>query len=634
MIADKIRFWGPVIVLLAICGNSTYRLVSTHLNSEIAEPRYDFTRPVPPRRGTIYDATRESDGGHHVLVESTPSWEYRLDPVAMTNELARSAGTRHPLTQAEMVSAVSDCLGLDYDKVLAMTQNTSNRYQLLGISSDGAVHAVMTNTAKVVGVRPVPTYERHYYEGARFSHILGSVNAENDGSCGLEQRFNRDLKGIPGSESGKMDANHRVLWDKKVETTPAVNGADIYLTVNHNLQYMADLALADGIRLYGAEAGWCVVLDVRTGEVLAMSSHPDFEPEEFGRAPDAAKVNRVTSFTYEPGSVMKVITAAAAIDAGVVGPESLYSSARHDERYYKLPGDGHHVWPERLSVREAIVKSSNIVIGKLGYDLGPKRLYAAMTRFGFGRKTGIELPGEEVGILRDPNKRMWDKATWSRAPIGQGVSVTAIQMASAYQTIANDGVRLAPRIVKRILDDKGSDILDPATRVPPEGERVISKRTARIMRDVMLGVTTKDGTARRAAIRGYSVAGKTGTAQKVKNGKYAPGLYRASFCGIVPSGVVKRDPTDREPAEARFVILVTLDFEKNVKFHQGGNSAGVIFARIARSALRQYNVEPDRPDEVADLTEAEFNVEIQKSSERYLMETDPDWDGDPNCMAD
>ena len=310
---------------------------------------------------------------------------------------------------------------------------------------------------------------------------------------------------------------------------------------------------------------------------------------------------------------MKVITAAAAIEAGIVGPDTMYSSDRFDKRYKSLPGDGSHKWDPQISVRKAIAKSSNIVIGKLGCDLGPKRLHAAMSRFGFGRKTGIELPGEEVGILRPWQK--WDQLTWSRAPIGQGVSVTALQMASAYQAIANDGVRMPPRIVRQVLDADGNDILDPSTRIAPGGERVLSRATARTMRDMMLKVNTPEGTA-----------------QKVRDRKYVPGLYRATFCGIVPSGVFKRDPSDAEPVPARVVILVTLDFEKNVRYHQGGNSSGRIFKRIAQAAMLHLNVAPDRPDEVNSLTQDEFDRMLRESEKRYVMELDPEWDGNTDWM--
>ena len=336
-----------------------------------------------------------------------------------------------------------------------------------------------------------------------------------------------------------------------------------------------------------------MVLDAASGAVLAMASLPDFHPLSYGRATDAQKVNRAVNYTYEPGSVMKVITACAAVESGFATPDTLFSTDRNDDHYYKLPGDGSHVWEPQMSLRDAIVHSSNIVIGKLGSDLGPERIWTFMRSFGFGERTGIELPGEECGILHDRKK--WKKPTWSRAPIGQGVSVTALQLASAYQAIANDGIRVPPHIVERVVGADGSELYRPPS---DRAARVISRATSRTVRGMMLGVASREGTARRAAMRGYSVAGKTGTAQKVVNGRYSDSLYRATFCGIVPSGVERRHPEDPEPAQPRVVVLVTLDFEKRTKFHQGGNSAAPVFKRIATAAMRYLAVEPDRPDEL------------------------------------
>ena len=354
-----------------------------------------------------------------------------------------------------------------------------------------------------------------------------------------------------------------------------------------------ETALAAGVEEFGAGSGWCIVLDVKTGAVLALASLPDFNPLVFGRTSDAAKVNRATNIVYEPGSVMKVITACAGIDSGIVTADTLYNTNRNDDRYYRLPGDGTHVWEPTMTVRDAIVHSSNIVIGKLGVDIGPERLYGYMKEFGFGRKTGVESPGEEPGLL--PPWQRWDKVKWSRAPIGQGVAVTAIQIASAYQAIANDGVRMKPHLLERIARPDGTLL---KSFEPEAVARPISAETSRTIREMMLGVASKSGTARRAAIKGYSVAGKTGTAQKVVDGRYSDSLYRATFCGIVPSGVVKRNENDAEPVPARVVILVTLDFEHKAKFHQGGNSSAPIFKRVATAAMRYYEVEPDRPDEL------------------------------------
>ena len=578
MRGENWRFWVPVVLLLAFAGYSTQKLIRAHVDPDVADIDYTFERDLPGCRGTIYD----SFGRSYPLAKSVPIWEYRMDPVALTNRIVRRKG-EEPRTRGQIADTIAEALGIDRIKVRKMALNTAKRYQFVAISSDPVAHEKLCDSTRVAGLRIEDTEVRQYLHGRLLSHVLGSVNAENVGSAGIELRYNRDLTGVPGKIRGMKDARGHEIYDRRIETISPLPGADIYLTVDHNIQYEVESALKWGMEEFGAASGWCVVMNPATGAILALASRPDFDPLAFGRASDAAKVNRVTNFTYEPGSVMKVITVAGAIDMGLVRADTKYPTNRNDERYYKLPGDGSHVWEPMMTVGDAVVHSSNIVVGKIGSDMGPKNLWTYMTRFGFGTKTGIELPGEEVGIIRDWKK--WDKATWSRAPIGQGVSVTAIQMCSAYQAIANNGLRMKPYIVEKIVDYRGEEIY---RHTPTPAGRPIKESTAREMRKIMLGVASPAGTARRAAIRGYSVAGKTGTAQKVINGHYSDSLFRATFCGMVPAS----DP--------KLVILVTLDFDEKRKSHQGGNSSGPVFRRIAIGALRYLMIPPDRPEELSD----------------------------------
>ena len=606
MRGENWRFWLPVLFLLAFTVYCGQRLVRSHLDPEVDAPNYVLKRKLIARRGGIYSSTGKSDP----FVKSVPFWEYHLDPVSLTNTVVRPKGEKKARKREAIVRTIADALKLDYKKVKAMAENGKNRYQFLAISSDPEAHRTLADSRLVAGVSIEDKQVRQYLDGRRLSHVLGSVNAEHVGSAGLEQRFNRELTGVPGTILGMRDARGRELYDKRnmEKSTSPIPGADIYLTINHNIQFETEEALKWGLREYGAASGWSIVMDSRTGAILAMASMPDFEPLAYGHVPDDVKINKATCFNYEPGSVMKVITAAAAIDAGMVGPGTVYMSNRDDSKYYRLPSDGSHDWvanPRPMTVREAIVHSSNIVIGKLAYDFGPKRLYAYMTKFGFGARTGIELPGEQCGILPNPSKRMWDKASWSRAGIGQFVAVTAIQLAGAYQSIANDGIRMRPYMVDRIVDADGVEIL---RRSPEPVGRTVSSRTARTMREVMLDVASPKGTARRAAIRGYSIAGKTGTAQKqIPGGKgYYQGLYRASFCGIVPASA------------PRLVVLVTLDFEAKAKFHQGGNSAGPVFKRITSGALRYLMIPPDRPEELEDCDEQdEFDKMLDERTKKH-----------------
>ena len=622
MRGEEFRFWLPLILLTSFAAYCSQALVRTHLEvDETPTKKYDKIVTLNGRRGSIFS----SDGGRCPLAKSVPVWEYRLDPVAMAEHQISYRGEK-PRKPEAIARTIADALHLDYKRVLALSRNKANRYQYLTQSDDIAAFEIMNDKRLVAGVAIEEKQPRQYPGGHRLSHVIGSVNATNTGSAGIELLFNKDLSGAPGKICSKKDARGRELYDKRTEVVPPVPGRDIYLTVDNNLQYEAETALAWGLKEFGAATGWCTVLDAQTGAVLAMASLPDFHPLAYGRCPETAKINRVTNYTYEPGSVMKVITACAGLDTGFIRPDSLYNTDRFEDGYYKLPGDGSHQWEPRMTIRDAIVHSSNIVIGKLGFNLGQKTLLKYFRAFGFGSKTGVELPGEEVGMLPPCVKGTdaWDKATRSRAPIGQAITVTALQLASAYQAIANDGIRMKPYIVETIMNPDGT----VHYRHEPEvAGRPISRDTSCKVREMMLGVASNSGTARRAAIRGYSIAGKTGTAQKSAGRRgYLPGLYRATFCGIVPSGVVRRDPSDAQPVPPRFVALVTLDFEEKTKFHQGGNSAGPVFKRIATAALRYLAVEPDKPQELMDfLDDGEFDRIMDERAAAADGDEDVEW---------
>jgi len=585
--SDRIRFWAPFLVLLVFAGYTSYSLIGSHIEASGKGRTYDFERALKARRGGIYDVNGTP------LAKSAPIWEYRLDPVDMTNVVVRPKRNAPARTPRQIVNTIADALQLDRAEVLEMSQNTKNRYQLLGESADVDAHAILTSKY-VAGVCIGEKQRRDYVGGRSLCHVLGAVNFDFDGVAGIEQGCSKWLVGTPGRVRGKKDALGRELYDRREISIEPVPGADVYLTIDRNIQHFAEAALADGVKEFGAGAGWCIVMNAKTGAILAMASVPDFDPAAFNKATDRDRINRAVAYTYEPGSVMKVITAATAIDQKIACPTTRFNTNQHDERYYRLPGDKGHVWEPTMTLTEAIVHSSNIVIGKLGYDMGPKRLYEGMRNFGFGGKTGIELPGEESGLLFDPAKRSWDKATWSRAAIGQAFSVTAIQLISAYQAIANNGMRMKPYLIDRIVAPDGLLLLKNEPRAV---KQVIKESTAKKLREMMRGVAAPGGTARRAAISGYSVAGKTGTAQKVAPGGrgYLPGVFRATFCGMVPASAPE------------VVVLVTLDFDEKRLYHQGGNSAGPVFKRIAMGAVRYLMIPKDLPDDADFLDDDDFD---------------------------
>lgn len=571
-----IRLYWQAAILLLFALYSGAGLLFAHLDPNVGDIDYTFERELKARRGSIYDARG------YPLAMSVPVWEYRLDPVALTNRVVRPKG-EHPREPAAIVKTIAYALGLDYRETLAKASNTGNRYQFLARSTDSEAHRILADSRLVSGVAILDRQERRYLHGSLMSHVLGSVNSEGDASAGIELRYDRFLSGQPGRIQGMKDAIGRELYDKRKISIDPIAGADVYLTLDHNIQFDAERYLKEGIEEFGAGSGWAIVMDAKTGSVLALASYPDFDPLAFGSSTNEQQLNRVVGVVFEPGSVMKTITVASAFDAGFVSPDSTYDTDRYEDGYYKLPGDGSHVWEPRMSIADAIVHSSNIVVGKLGCDFGRDNLYRYMQAFGFGERTGIELPGEETGLF--PRWEKWDKASWSRAPIGQYIAVTPIQLISAYQAIANDGVRLRPHVVDRVVAQDGTVLAK--SMVEPLG-RPISAEAARKIRQVMRPVASREGTARRAAIRGYTIAGKTGTAQKKIPGVkgYAPGLYRASFCGMVPAD------------NPQIVVLVTLDFDQRRQFHQGGNSAAVVWRKLVTDTLRYLMIPPDKPEEL------------------------------------
>ena len=584
---ERRRFWTVVILLLAGAVGIGYRLVAVHLklvDIAVRDPRYWFTREIPGLRGGIYSDC----GGRQPFACSVPVWEYHVDPKSVNLKMH---------SRESVVQTVSDALHMDVNKVRDIFWRVDSRYVYLDTSYDDAAHRILSDPKKVSGLVTDDRQVRRYPQGRLLAHVLGFVSRDPDnpvGAGGLEMRYERYLKGKAGRVKGMRDARGHEIRERRVVDVDPTPGADVYLTIDHNVQYAVETALYDGFTNCQAKAGWAIVLDARKGSVLAMATCPTFSPAEYNKAGELVKKNRCVSENLEPGSVMKVITACAVLNDRMVSPDTLISTARNDPDYYRLPGDGSHKWEPFMSVREGLVHSSNIVYGKLGYRLGPKRLWSYFKAFGFGQKTGIDLPGEETGIL--PDWRTWDKASWARAPIGQFVAVTPIQMAAAYGAVANGGRLMKPYVVDRIVSPDGDVIF---RNEPEVVGHPITADTARRVREMMIGVAKKGGTARRAAVKGYSVAGKTGTAQMKEGRGYSSINYNASFIGVVPA------------ADPAFVVLVTYQRPEHCSSyryheatglplynHQGGVCAAPVFSRITATVARYLGVEPDKPEEL------------------------------------
>jgi cell division protein FtsI (penicillin-binding protein 3) len=414
---------------------------------------------------------------------------------------------------------------------------------------------------------------RYYPHRDFMCHVLGFVNYEGAGSAGVELVLDSSLKGSPGRVSAPVDAGRRELRSRRGDYTPAREGSDVQLTIDQNIQYIVEKALADIVKDCRPVGTWAIVQRVRTGEILAMASRPSFDLNNFKTAAQDSMMNRAIGFVYEPGSTFKAATVASALEAGTVTPKTVFDCENGSWTHMGRPLRDHGSYGV-LTVADGLKKSSNILAAKVALTLDRARFDESLRSFGIGRVLGVGLPGEEAGILHPAAK--WSGISQSRIAIGQGVSVTALQMLGVFGAIANDGFLMRPYVVSRVVAQDGTVL----RRNQPEVlSRPISAKTAATMRTLLTRVTEDGGTGTKARVDGYSAAGKTGTAQKPENGGYSASRYIASFVGFVPA--------DRP----ELGIIVVVDEPGGGQYY-GGQVAAPAFARVAEETLRYMDIEP------------------------------------------
>lgn len=418
---------------------------------------------------------------------------------------------------------------------------------------------------------------RFHPKGTLAAHVLGYVDIDEKGLGGLEYSMNALVRGRPGRLLILADGRRR-SFDRT--ETAATLGANLVLTLDENIQYIAEKELAAAMEKTHAQAGTVIVQDPNNGEILAMANAPTFNPNAAGESRPEARINRAISAAYEPGSTFKIITLSAAVDQGLTRPEELVDCqngsivlANHRIRDHKPFAT--------LSVAEVLSHSSDVGAIKIGLRLGEKKFYDYMRAFGFGRPTDIELPGENPGLLRPVEN--WSGISIGSISMGQEIGVTPLQVLAAMSAIGNGGTLYEPHILREIHRPG----VVPES-VVPSGRRVISPRTAATMRRMLEGVVL-EGTGRQARLSGYTAAGKTGTAQKLDptTGTYSRTHYVASFVGIVPIN---------NPAISLIVVL-----DSPVGLHQGGEVAAPVFSRIAQHVLTYLDVPHDVPFEPLEL---------------------------------
>ena len=514
---------------------------------ERAQRQRSRTVDTHPRRGEIVD--REG----RVLA-------YSVDADTV---IAVPADIDEPVETARLLCEVLECRDERRDLIQTrLAQEGFFAYVQRHVSVDTARRI---RELDLKGIGFLKQSRRFYPNRELAAHLIGYVGIDNQGLFGLESSYDEEISGRPGRVLMQTDAHNRAF--SRVERPPTA-GVTLELTIDKYIQYIAERELRVAMREHHAAGGSVVIMNPATGEILALANEPTFNPNTFSLSDAGARRNRATQDVYEPGSTFKVVTASAALEEGVFHPDQTIDVSPGVVRFgsHRIEdGRNHGV----LSFADVIVKSSNVGASKIGVTLGPERLLRYVRRFGFGQTISRDFPGESRGIVYDPS-RLNDSALAS-VSMGYNISVTALQIAAAMSVVANGGELVAPRLVRALLSEQGR--LELPRRVI---RRAITSETAATMTRILEDVVSY-GTAGAARLAGYTVAGKTGTTEKIVDGRYSETHHVASFVGFVPS------------TRPELTILVVVDDVAQF----GGPVAAQVFQRIAEATLRHLGVPPN-----------------------------------------
>ncbi len=507
-------------------------------------------------RGQILDRT-----GRNPLAISIPARDVYADPRYIDD----------PLRIALQVAPI---LGLD---VMALARSLAGDGSFVWVARQvDRDLAARVERLRLPGIGFLSVSKRYYPAGSLAPQVLGFVGIDGEGLAGLEYEYQSRLAGTPGERTQELDGSREqpIAGGIQVERLP-VPGDDLVTTIDRDLQYQVQMALEVAVKVNRAKGGTVIVMDPNTGEILAMADYPWFDPNRFAESSEETWRNRAVTDAFEPGSVNKVITAAAAIEERALPLDERLPIPDQVRVGDFVIHDSHPHPVERMTLGDIIAQSSNVGAIRVAELLGPDRLAQYLMRFGFGQTTGLGFPGESAGLLRPLYD--WTDTSLATIAFGQGISVTPLQMASVYATIANGGEWMQPRLVRGSIDPLGE--FHPVPVLP--SRRVVSEKTARTVAE-MLAYAVEDGTGTAAQIPGYQVAGKTGTARKPYDDR--PGYsnrYVASFIGFLPASA------------PRVVIAVMLDEPRTTIY--GGIVAAPLFQRIARYTIRRLGIAPGKP---------------------------------------
>lgn len=554
---------GGLAGLLLLALSRAYELQTAEQETLTKRASQMFDREYTLRgaRGAIYDRDQRE------LAVTLSVDSIYVDPTLLSEK---------PNERRHQIDDLARVLGLSAADLTVKLAPGRHFVWLKRFASPEEVQAV--RALKIPGVDTRPEYRRFYPARELAAHVLGFVTRDGEAE-GLERKLQQTLEGATGSVPMLLDATGKRAMIEGGIPAATLEGNSVVLTLSSQLQYLAERELQKAIASTKAKGGTVIASDPYTGEILALANWPTFNPNEPGASDAEERRNRSITDPFEPGSTLKSFVFAAGLEEKLITPDGWANCGDGTIKVGKHTiHDSHKVGTTTWA--GALAESSNICSYQVGQKLGPERLYHYLRAFGFGEVTGLGLPGESGGALRSWEK--WREINLATISFGHGVTVTALQEAMAMGALANGGLLMAPRLIKRVLGPDGS----VKKENPPEVvRRAVSERAARTVTQMLLGVTRAGGTATKAAMRDYAVAGKTGTAQKVINGGYLPGHFISSFAGFAPAN----DP--------KIVIVVVLD--DPVGQYYGGIVAAPVFRAVAEEALWSMGV-PPAPDTYED----------------------------------
>jgi cell division protein FtsI (penicillin-binding protein 3) len=547
--------WFFAIWSLLVFRGLQIQLYPSHNLDLASQKQYQRIVKLYSKRGDIFDRNGQE------LAISVPAFSLFADPLLIKTprRLAKKMSQILPLSQKTI-----------YKKI---TKKNSRFVWIQRLLDENTKKKILALNEKGLGFKD--EFKRVYPNKNLMAHTIGFVGADGHGLEGIEARYDAPLSAEEKVMNLPKDARGRFLVEDGWLFMQNRDGADVYLTIDADLQYYTEQELKKALIHHNAEAAWAIVMNPKTGEILTMASLPDFDINNAGAASKESRRNRITTDIYEPGSTMKTMFLAAALKNGIIQGNSVIDTSTGqieiDKRVIR-ESDVHHTF-EKLSTTEVLANSSNVGVSKISLKMKDKQLYNEYRKFGFGEKTGIDLPGESKGIFATPPWRDHHKANIS---FGHGIAVTALQMANSYAAIANKGILQKPILVK-----SQKEILDAKTAEERTIGRVLSEKEAERLKMMLVAATAENATGKSARVRGFPVAGKTGTAQKVDpNGRgYLKDQYISSFIGFLPAN----DP--------EFLIYVVVDNPRNNGYY-GSETAAPIFAKIAQYAINKRGLAP------------------------------------------